>query len=61
MRNFTSRGWMKRPDPTAAKVFLKRIRLLTAAERRMLFPDCDILSESFLGRTKSRIAIRTNL
>lgn len=60
MRNFTVRGWLERPHPTAVEAFLKEVRLLTAAEMRVLFPDCDILRERFLGMTKSYIAVRTH-
>ena len=59
LRNFTLRGWLERPSPTAGEEFLAEVRLLTADEMNVLFPDCTILREQFLGVTKSYIAVRT--
>jgi hypothetical protein len=42
------------------EAFLDEVRLLTLDEMRVLFPDCTILRERFLGWTKSYIAVRTN-
>ncbi len=59
IRNFTLRGWIDRPDTAAVDAFLAEVRLLTFSEMQMLFPDCTILRERFLGLTKSYIAVRT--
>jgi SAM-dependent methyltransferase len=59
VRNFTLRGWIDRPDGRAVEEFLREVRLLTHSEIRVLFPDCVVLRERFLGMTKSYIAIRT--
>lgn len=40
------------------EAFLDEVRLLTFAEMKLLFPDCTILRERFLGLTKSYIAVR---
>ncbi len=59
MRNFTLRGWIDRPDRAAVDSFLAEVRLLTLSEMQVLFPDCTILRERFLGLTKSYVAIRS--
>jgi len=58
MRHCTVRGWLDRPDARAVEAFLDEVRLLTFAEMKLLFPDCTILRERFLGLTKSYIAVR---
>ncbi len=58
LRNFTVRGWIERPDAGQVEAFLEEVRLLTLAEMRILFPDCTLLRERFLGLTKSYIAVR---
>jgi Methyltransferase domain len=58
VRRCTVRGWLDRPDPRAVEAFLDEVRLLTFAEMKLLFPDCTILRERFLGLTKSYIAVR---
>ena len=59
IRNFTPWGWSTRPSAAGVDAFLAEVRLLTRAEMRQLFPDCEILEERFLGLTKSYIAVRT--
>jgi hypothetical protein len=58
IRNFTVRGWLTRPTRAEVDAFLAEVRLLTRAEMVALFPDCEILTERFLGMPKSYIAIR---
>lgn len=58
IRNFTVRGWLDRPEPKQIEGFLNEVRLLTFAEMKVLFPDCVILKERFLGLCKSYIATR---
>lgn len=50
----TPRGWL---SDNAAE-FAASTRLLTKREMKLLFPDCEILTERFLGLPKSYIAIR---
>ena len=38
--------------------FLAEVRLISATEMQELFPNCQILRKSWLGLTKSYIAIR---
>jgi SAM-dependent methyltransferase len=59
IRNFTFRGWIDRPDRTEVESFLDEVRLVSMPEMQMLFPDCEIRCERFLGMNKSYIAIRT--
>lgn len=58
IRRFTLWGWMMRPTPEDVDRILAEIRLLTYAEMRELFPDCEIRRERVLGWTKSYIAVR---
>lgn len=58
IRNFTLWGWFNRPSVAQVDEFLAEVRLLTRAEMRTLFPDCEILEEKFLGLTKSYVAFR---
>lgn len=51
-------GWENRPTAEQARAFVDGIRLLTLAEMRTLFPDCEILRERWMGMTKSFIAVR---
>lgn len=59
IRHFTIWGWLTMPTPANVDAFLAEVRLLTRAEMRLLFPDCEILEEKFLGLTKSYTAYRT--
>lgn len=59
LRNFTVWGWLTRPTAERVDAILAEIRLLTMAEMRELFPDCEIHRERFLGIfTKSYTAVR---
>ena len=59
LRNFTVWGWIRRPTPTQVDAFLAEVRLLTYAEMKDLFPDCEILVERWLGMPKAYIAFRS--
>jgi hypothetical protein len=58
LRNFTLWGLITRPGPEKVKESVREIRLLDRGEMEVLFPDCEILEERFLGMTKSLIALR---
>jgi Methyltransferase domain len=58
IRHFTTWGIVTKPSPVAVEAFLQEVRLLSFAEMQQLFPDCVIRRETFLGFTKSYIAIR---
>lgn len=61
VRWLTPWGWLTRPSPAEVTRTVEEIRLLSLAEMRALFPDCEILCERFLGlATKSYIAVRRN-
>ena len=52
-------GWVERPDAGKIKAMLETIRLLRKSEMRVLFPDCEIMTERMLWVIhKSYIAIR---
>jgi SAM-dependent methyltransferase len=58
LRYFSVWGWLNRPTPRAVADMVDEIRLLTHAEMKVLFPDCEILQEKLWGMTKSYIAFR---
>jgi SAM-dependent methyltransferase len=58
LRYVTVWGWLNRPTQAGVDEILAEIRLLTHAEMKMLFPDCEILREVVGGMTKSYIAYR---
>jgi hypothetical protein len=58
LRNCTVWGWLTRPSDTQIQDVLAEIRLLTLAEMKRLFPDCEIRKEKFLWLTKSFIVVR---
>jgi hypothetical protein len=58
LRHFTVWGWITKPSQKQVDEFLQEVRLLTYKEMQLLFPDCQIRRERFLGMTKSFIAIR---
>jgi len=58
IRHFTVWGLFARPDRARIDAFLDEVRLLTYAEMRELFPDCEIRRERVLGWTKSYVAVR---
>ena len=55
---FTVSGLMTKPSPAQVIEFLANIRLFDHKESRLLFPDCEILAERFLGMSKSYTAFR---
>lgn len=58
LRYFTIWGLMTKPSAEKCQEFIDEIRLLTRNEMSLLFPNADIVSESFLGFCKSIIAIK---
>lgn len=58
LRNFTVWGWLTRPSKVQVEESVQEIRLLTYAQMRKLFPDCEILTERFLLWPKAYIAVR---
>lgn len=57
-RYFTIRGWILRPDQEYIDKFLSELRLLSYKEMKIIFPDCEIFTERFLGMAKAYIAVR---
>ena len=53
IRNFTLWGILARPTPEQCKRMLAELRLLTPSEAQMLFPQSEILVETFLFLPKS--------
>jgi hypothetical protein len=51
-------GWVVKPDQARVDAQLASIRLLDRKQMQRLFPDAEIHVETFLGMTKSLIAIR---
>jgi hypothetical protein len=58
VRWFSVWGWVEKPDQATIDQVLAAIRLLDRKRMQQLFPDAEIRSETFLGMTKSLIAIR---
>ena len=58
LRWLALRSWLDGWKQAEVDAHLAEIRLLSAAEMQNLFPDCEIRRETWLGRTKSYIAIR---
>jgi len=58
LRNFTVWGIVTRPSEEVVNCFLKKIRLLTYSELKILFPDCEIIPERFCFLTKSFVVVR---
>lgn len=58
LRYFTVWGLLSRPNKAEVCKLNNELRLLTKREMQAMFPDCQILSEKFLGLTKSLIAVR---
>lgn len=58
LRNFTIWGWLTRPSLQECNEFVEEVCLLDEREMRRLFPDAVIFRESFLGFTKSLIAVK---
>jgi Methyltransferase domain len=58
LRNCTVWGWLVRPSNKQVEDALDEIRLLSHQEMLLLFSECAIERERFLGLTKSYIAVR---
>lgn len=58
VRRFTLWGLISRPSQERIDQVLRETRLLSHADMREFFPDCEIRRERFLGLTKSYIAVR---
>lgn len=58
VRYFTIWGLINKPRQAEIDGFLSSINLLTKSEVKSLFPGCNLISERFLGLSKSFIAIR---
>ena len=57
-RYLTGWGWVFRPDRAAVEKWANEVNLIGRKQFQVLFPDCAIEEERFLGMTKSFIAIR---
>lgn len=51
-------GWLTRPTQEHVDSFLAEVRQVRREETMLLFPDCEILTERFLGLPKIYIAVR---
>jgi SAM-dependent methyltransferase len=60
LRNGTLWGWITRPSKGVVDDFLAEVRLIDAREMNLLFPNCKIYREKFLGLTKSYVAIHVD-
>ena len=59
MRWLTPWGLLQKPSQEEIDEAVRTTRLLSKREMRLLFPDCEILTEHFLGvLPKSYIAVR---
>ena len=59
VRWFTVWGWVQRPNQDQIEEMVEGIRLLRKREMKLLFPDCEIVTEYMLGFIpKSFIAVR---
>ena len=58
LRRCTLWGWLTSPSPEKCRDLVEEIRLLTRRDMQVLFPEAQIWKESFLGMTKSLIAVR---
>jgi hypothetical protein len=62
VRRFTIWQWIRRPDPDEKHFYIEHfisdIRLLSAGQLQLLFPDAVIFRERFLFFTKSLVAFR---
>ena len=57
LRRFPLWGWLTSPSPDKCREIVDEIRLLTRREMETLFPEAPIHRESFLGMTKSLLAM----
>jgi hypothetical protein len=51
-------GWVQKPTQAEIDDFLRSTRLLSRAEVRAMFPDCELWEEKVLGLTKSFVLTR---
>lgn len=58
IRRFTVWGVLAKPSPVQVESFLAEVRLLTLREMRVLFPDCRVHTEYWMGLPKSYVAYR---
>lgn len=59
LRYFTVWGHVSKPTDQQIRDIVDEIRLLSYREMKLLFPDCEIIRERFLGVfTKSYVAVR---
>lgn len=58
LRNFTGWGLIQRPSRQECEELMRELRLLTVSEMKSFFPDSKIISERFMGLTKSIIAVK---
>jgi SAM-dependent methyltransferase len=58
IRNFTLFGWLSRPNREQVESLLDEIRILSKRELQLLFPDCTIRVERWMGLPKSYVAVR---
>ncbi len=61
LRYFTVWGLVTKPTQRQVADFLAEVRLLTFGEMQILFPDCEIRRERFLGLTKAFVAVRLDV
>ena len=57
LRRFTVWGWLTAPSPERCDNIIEELCLLDRNEMQELFPNAQIQKESFLGMTKSLIAM----
>mgnify|MGYP003674687417 CR=1 FL=1 len=58
LKRISVRSWLDRWQQSDVDAHLAEVRLISESEMRVLFPDCAIIKERFLGLTKSYIAFR---
>jgi hypothetical protein len=58
IRRFTVWAWLTHPNQEMVDRYVDEIRLLTLAELKELFPNCEISRERFLGLIKSYVVVR---
>ena len=59
IRYLTGWGLLTKPSREQAIEYHNALKILTIAEFRELFPDCQVMREKFLWMTKSLIAVRS--
>jgi hypothetical protein len=58
---FSIRGWFRKGDDVEVGKLVEEVRLLSVAEMKQLFPDCEIHRERVFGFVKSLIAVRSKI